>query len=93
VNCAFCRAVVTSPLLGIFTYSIHSGPDSDVLGIISCLGPRKLACDDSHEREVEQRGDDISGLGVNIASRIEAVARPAEVLVYVSPRYQSSLRE
>jgi class 3 adenylate cyclase len=52
-----------------------------------------LACDDSHEREVEQRGDDISGLGVNIASRIEAVARPAEVLVYVSPRYQSSLRE
>ena len=31
--------------------------------------------------EVELRGDDIAGIGVNIASRIEALAQPGEVLV------------
>ncbi len=34
-----------------------------------------------HTGEVELRGDDVSGLGVNIASRIEALAGPGEVLV------------
>jgi class 3 adenylate cyclase len=34
-----------------------------------------------HTGEVELRGDDIAGLGVNIASRIEAMAQPREVLV------------
>jgi class 3 adenylate cyclase/alpha-beta hydrolase superfamily lysophospholipase len=34
-----------------------------------------------HTGEVELRGDDIAGLGVNIASRIEALAKPGEVLV------------
>ncbi len=34
-----------------------------------------------HTGEVELRGDDIAGLGVNIASRIEALAEPGEVLV------------
>lgn len=34
-----------------------------------------------HTGEVELRGDDIAGLGVNIAARIEALARPGEVLV------------
>jgi class 3 adenylate cyclase len=34
-----------------------------------------------HIGEVELRGDDIAGLGVNIASRIEAAAQPGEVLV------------
>ena len=34
-----------------------------------------------HTGEVELRGDDIAGLGVNIASRIEGLARPGEVLV------------
>jgi class 3 adenylate cyclase len=34
-----------------------------------------------HTGEVELRGDDIAGLGVNIASRIEALAHPSEVLV------------
>ena len=34
-----------------------------------------------HTGEVELRGDDIAGLGVNIASRIEALAHPREVLV------------
>ena len=34
-----------------------------------------------HTGEVELRGNDIAGLGVNIASRIEALAQPGEVLV------------
>jgi class 3 adenylate cyclase len=34
-----------------------------------------------HTGEVELRGDDIAGLGVNIAARIEALAGPGEVLV------------
>jgi class 3 adenylate cyclase len=34
-----------------------------------------------HTGEVELRGDDIAGLGVNIASRIESLARPGEILV------------
>jgi hypothetical protein len=34
-----------------------------------------------HTGEVELRGDDIAGIGVNIASRIEALAQPGEVLV------------
>jgi class 3 adenylate cyclase len=34
-----------------------------------------------HTGEVELRGDDIAGVGVNIASRIEALAQPGEILV------------
>jgi class 3 adenylate cyclase len=34
-----------------------------------------------HTGEVEQRGSDIAGIGVHIASRIEALAQPSEVLV------------
>ena len=34
-----------------------------------------------HTGEVELRGDDIAGLGVNIASRIESLAQPGEILV------------
>jgi len=34
-----------------------------------------------HTGEVELRGNDVSGLGVSIASRIEALAGPSEVLV------------
>ena len=34
-----------------------------------------------HTGEVELRGDDIAGLGVNIASRIEGLAQAGEVLV------------
>ena len=34
-----------------------------------------------HTGEVELRGNDIAGLGVNIAARIEALAQPGEVLV------------
>jgi class 3 adenylate cyclase len=34
-----------------------------------------------HTGEVELRGEDIAGVGVNIASRIEGLAQPGEVLV------------
>jgi class 3 adenylate cyclase len=34
-----------------------------------------------HTGEVERRGEDIAGVGVNIAARIEALARPGEILV------------
>lgn len=34
-----------------------------------------------HTGEVERRGDDIAGIGVNIAARIEAMAQAGEVLV------------
>lgn len=34
-----------------------------------------------HTGEVELRGEDIAGLGVNIASRIEGLAQPGDVLV------------
>jgi class 3 adenylate cyclase len=34
-----------------------------------------------HTGEIELRGDDVAGLGINIASRIEGLAQPGEVLV------------
>ena len=34
-----------------------------------------------HTGEVEVRGDDIAGIAVHLASRVEALARPSEVLV------------
>jgi class 3 adenylate cyclase len=34
-----------------------------------------------HSGEIERRGPDVSGLGVHIAARVQAVARPGEVLV------------
>jgi class 3 adenylate cyclase len=34
-----------------------------------------------HTGEIEKRGDDVSGLGVHIAARVQAIARPNEVLV------------
>lgn len=34
-----------------------------------------------HTGEVEQRGEDVSGLAVHIGARIAALARPGEVLV------------
>jgi class 3 adenylate cyclase len=34
-----------------------------------------------HCGEIERRGSDVSGLAVHIAARVQAVARPGEVLV------------
>ena len=34
-----------------------------------------------HAGEIERRGDDIGGIAVHIAQRVQALARPTEVLV------------
>jgi len=34
-----------------------------------------------HTGEVERRGDDVAGIGVHIAARVEAAAQPGEVWV------------
>ena len=34
-----------------------------------------------HTGEVEKRGDDIGGIAVNLAARVESIAQPSEVLV------------
>jgi class 3 adenylate cyclase len=34
-----------------------------------------------HTGEIERRGDDVGGIGVHIAARVEAAAQPSEVLV------------
>ena len=33
-----------------------------------------------HTGEIQQHGDDVLGLGVNIAARVQAAAQPGEVL-------------
>ncbi len=47
-------------------------------------GARKLGIEiraGLHTGEVEVRGDDIAGIAVHLASRVEAIAQPSEVLV------------
>ncbi len=49
-----------------------------------CEGARELGLDvrvGLHTGEVEQRGDDVAGIGVHIASRVQGRAQPGEVLV------------
>jgi len=56
---------------------------------ISCAvalrsGVRSLGLDlraGIHTGEIERRGDDVGGIGVHIAARVEAAAQPSEVLV------------
>jgi class 3 adenylate cyclase len=43
------------------------------------LGPEIRA--GIHTGEIERRGDDVAGMGVHIAARVAALARPGEVLV------------
>ncbi|HEY7438375.1 MAG TPA: adenylate/guanylate cyclase domain-containing protein [Acidimicrobiia bacterium] len=53
-------------------------------GLAICEGARQLGMDvrvGVHTGEVERRGDDVAGLGVHIANRVEAHARPGEVWV------------
>jgi class 3 adenylate cyclase len=41
-----------------------------------------LACREGlHAGEIERRGDDISGIAVHVAARVQALARPGEILV------------
>jgi len=49
-----------------------------------CEGARQLGIEvrvGVHTGEVERRGDDVAGIGVHIAARVEAAAQPGEVWV------------
>ncbi len=53
-------------------------------GLAICDGAHQLGVElrvGIHTGEVERRGDDIAGLAVHIASRVEALAEPGQVLV------------
>ena len=53
-------------------------------GLALCEGARQLGLDvrvGLHTGEVERRGDDVAGIGVHIAARIQASAQPGEVWV------------
>jgi class 3 adenylate cyclase len=53
-------------------------------GLAICEGAHQLGIElrvGIHTGEVEKRGDDIAGLAVHIASRVEAMAEPGQVLV------------
>jgi class 3 adenylate cyclase len=53
-------------------------------GLALCEGARQLGLDvrvGLHTGEIERRGDDVAGIGVHIAARVEALAQPGEVWV------------
>ncbi|HEV3452799.1 MAG TPA: adenylate/guanylate cyclase domain-containing protein [Acidimicrobiia bacterium] len=53
-------------------------------GLAICGGARQLGIDvrvGVHTGEVERRGDDVAGIGVHIAARVQAHAHPGEVWV------------
>jgi class 3 adenylate cyclase len=53
-------------------------------GLAICDGARQLGLEvrvGVHTGEVERRGDDVAGIGVHIAARVEAHAQPGEVWV------------
>jgi class 3 adenylate cyclase len=53
-------------------------------GIALCEGARQLGLEvrvGLHSGEVERRGDDVAGIGVHIAARVQACAEPGEVWV------------
>ena len=53
-------------------------------GLALCEGARQLGLDvrvGVHTGEVERRGDDVAGIGVHIAARVQAQAQPGEVWV------------
>jgi len=53
-------------------------------GLAICDGARQLGIDvrvGVHTGEVERRGDDVAGIGVHIAARVEAAAQPGQVWV------------
>ena len=52
------------------------------VAIIEAVRPLDLAIRAGvHTGQVEARGDDIGGIAVNIAARVQALAQPGEVLV------------
>jgi class 3 adenylate cyclase len=53
-------------------------------GLALCDGARQLGVDvrvGVHTGEIERRGDDVAGIGVHIASRVQGCAQPGEVWV------------
>lgn len=53
-------------------------------GLAICEGARQLGLEvrvGVHTGEVERRGDDVAGIGVHIAARVQACAQPGEVWV------------
>jgi class 3 adenylate cyclase len=53
-------------------------------GLALCEGARQLGVEvrvGLHSGEVERRGDDVAGIGVHIAARVQACAQPGEVWV------------
>ena len=53
-------------------------------GLAICDGARQLGIEvrvGVHTGEVERRGDDVAGIGVHIAARVQACAQPGEVWV------------
>jgi class 3 adenylate cyclase len=53
-------------------------------GLAICDGARQLGMEmrvGVHTGEVERRGDDVAGIGVHIAARVQACAQPGEVWV------------
>ena len=53
-------------------------------GLALCEGARQLGMEvrvGLHTGEVERRGDDVAGIGVHIAARVQACAQPGEVWV------------
>jgi class 3 adenylate cyclase len=53
-------------------------------GLALCDGARQVGVEvrvGVHTGEVERRGDDVAGIGVHIAARVEACAQPGEVWV------------
>jgi class 3 adenylate cyclase len=65
--------------------AIFDGPARAIqCGLAICHGARQLGVEvrvGVHTGEVERRGDDIAGIGVHIAARVEACAQPGEVWV------------
>ncbi len=53
-------------------------------GLAICDGARQLGMEmrvGVHTGEVERRGDDVAGIGVHIAARVQGCAQPGEVWV------------
>jgi class 3 adenylate cyclase len=65
--------------------ALFDGPARAIqCGLAICEGANQLGMEvrvGVHTGEVERRGDDIAGIGVNIAARVQARAQPGEVWV------------
>lgn len=67
-------------LLAVFDGPARAIHCADALGkSIASLGLEQRA--GLHAGEIERRGDDVAGLAVNIAARVQALARTGEILV------------